>query len=631
MSTMIKPKHLLLGAVSLAALLLFSPQTTLAATAKKDAGKLPYDMEKIVKKLMNSKRLSPNKTMYLDIFLKPQNQSNFNQEIYNVNTPGNGEFKHFYTPAHFRATFGQPAKVTGEFKPYLAKYHLKTHVFANGLIIGVSGKVKNINRAFATNLKTAKYHKNPVQFSKQRPKLPAKLADNVLTVLGITNYSQKSSPLAKKKQPKTKVSAKYAPSKFIDHYNLSPLYAQGAKGQGQTLGIITFAGFHKRDAEHFWKAEHIATKPNRLSTKKITANDSQISLVNQLAGPVETTLDVEQSGAVAPQANIRVYESKFNDLGLINSFVTAFDENKASSLSMSWGINEYITRYLKNVRFLNPVYGQVMSLVMGQGALQGVSTFIASGDYGAYGLGRGGTVAGIPIPNVSQYATFPADNPWVTTTGGTTLPFKKNFGHGVKVNIKNERAWGGDYMFNAFFKVRSHLLENLNILSNVFAGGGGGISHLYATPQYQENVPGVNTFNAREYLSNLLQPRRNPVLLSGTDYGRNYPDISADADPLTGYQIYFSGSWGIAGGTSVVAPQFNGAAAVINGAKGQRSGFWNPQLYALAQDKDKTPFTVLDSTTDNSNLYYVGQPGKLYNQATGLGTVNFEKLYQGLQ
>ncbi len=165
----------------------------------------------------------------------------------------------------------------------------------------------------------------------------------------------------------------------------------------------------------------------------------------------------------------------------------------------------------------------------------------------------------------------------------------------------------------------------------MLAGGGGGISHLYDTPEYQQDVPGVNTFNARQYLSNLLQPRMNPVLISGTDYGRNFPDVSADADPMTGYQIYSAGKWQVMGGTSAVAPQFNGATAVINSGKGTRMGFWNPQIYKLAQDKDKTPFTVLDSDSNNSNLYYVGQPGKVYNQATGLGTVNFEKLYDAYQ
>ncbi|MBT9671649.1 peptidase S53, partial [Secundilactobacillus kimchicus] len=68
------------------------------------------------------------------------------------------------------------------------------------------------------------------------------------------------------------------------------------------------------------------------------------------------------------------------------------------------------------------------------------------------------------------------------------------------------------------------------------------------------------------------------------------------------------------------------ANAVMNSGLSTPIGFWNPQIYKFAQEID-SPFNVLDSDTNNDNLYYTGQPGKLYNQATGLGTVNFEKLY----
>lgn len=71
-------------------------------------------------------------------------------------------------------------------------------------------------------------------------------------------------------------------------------------------------------------------------------------------------------------------------------------------------------------------------------------------------------------------------------------------------------------------------------------------------------------------------------------------------------------------------------AAVMNSDRSQRMGLWNPQLYALAQT-DHSPFTRLDAATNNGNLYYVGQPGKVYNQAAGLGTVNFEKLARTYQ
>lgn len=623
----------LVGFASLALFVSATPLTQ-AASQKKAAGKDPYGIEKILKKLMQKKKVSPNKNVQLDIILKPQNENQITDKIYAVNTPGNPEFKQFYTPEKFRDEFGQPASVSGEFKPFFNKYHLKSKTFSNGLIINVSGKAKNINKAFSTNLQTAKYHANPVQFSSKKPVMPANLADKVLTVLGITTFSKGASGLvtsnAKSNKSVGKPNEKYAPSKFVKQYNLQPLYDKGYQGQGQTVGIITFAGFKKSDAETFWKGEGIDAKPNRLSVKKISAPAAQTT--NTPTNQLETTLDVEQSGAIAPQANIRVYQANWSDVGLANTFATAFDENKASSLSMSWGMNEYITHYLNQKKLLTPVYGQALSLLLAQGALQGVSTFVASGDSGAYEQGIGGKFRSINIPNYSTYADFPADSPWVTSTGGTTLPFTKNLGGGVKISVDKERAWGADYMYRAYAQHRKLFQTNLQTMMSLYNAGGGGISKLYDAPKYQQDFPGVNTFNARQYISNSMQPSPNPVLVSGTQYGRNYPDVSANADVNTGYQIYAKSlGWHIVGGTSVVAPQFNGVTAVINSGKGTRMGFWNPQIYALAKNRDTSPFTVLDSDNNNSNLYYVGQPGKLYNQATGLGTVNFEKLYNSYQ
>jgi kumamolisin len=118
-----------------------------------------------------------------------------------------------------------------------------------------------------------------------------------------------------------------------------------------------------------------------------------------------------------------------------------------------------------------------------------------------------------------------------------------------------------------------------------------------------------------------------PAVTGGSGNGRAVPDLSADADPYSGYLLYapslgqagdpaFEGGWG---GTSFVAPQLNGAAAVIDSVLGHRTGFWNPRLYAAAQRPD-TPFTELDQAgAANNNLYYTGTPGARYNPAVGLG------------
>jgi len=121
-----------------------------------------------------------------------------------------------------------------------------------------------------------------------------------------------------------------------------------------------------------------------------------------------------------------------------------------------------------------------------------------------------------------------------------------------------------------------------------------------------------------------------PPLVSGGGSGRAVPDLSADADPYTGYLLYepsgttvLEGDWG---GTSFIAPQLNGSTAVIDSYLGHRVGLLNPSLYALAAGPD-SPVTPLNTAgTSNDNIFYTGNPGELYNEATGLGVPNLTKL-----
>src|SRR5271165_1754152 len=53
------------------------------------------------------------------------------------------------------------------------------------------------------------------------------------------------------------------------------------------------------------------------------------------------------------------------------------------------------------------------------------------------------------------------------------------------------------------------------------------------------------------------------------------PDVSANADPPTGYEIVINGSPGVVGGTSAVAPLLAGLFASF----GRRLGFVTPTLW----------------------------------------------------
>jgi subtilase family serine protease len=112
--------------------------------------------------------------------------------------------------------------------------------------------------------------------------------------------------------------------------------------------------------------------------------------------------------------------------------------------------------------------------------------------------------------------------------------------------------------------------------------------------------------------------------------GRATPDVSANADPNTGYSVYDTtefGGWSYYwGGTSFVAPQFAGATAVLDSYLGRRVGFWNPSIYRFAQQRN-SPLTPLDASgASNDNLYYTGTPGNVFNPGSGLGIPDFARL-----
>ena len=81
-------------------------------------------------------------------------------------------------------------------------------------------------------------------------------------------------------------------------------------------------------------------------------------------------------------------------------------------------------------------------------------------------------------------------------------------------------------------------------------GTGGGYSSMFALPTWQIGVPG----NAP---------------------GRMVPDVAADADPDTGYNIVVGGAASVVGGTSAVAPLYAGLFAAF----GTKLGFVTPALW----------------------------------------------------
>jgi kumamolisin len=562
------------------------------------------------------------------------------------------------TVSQFASQYGQSPSTVAALESYLAKFDISvTTAYADGLDIATTGTAGQYDAALAVTqqqyripaLKGRGGHKaEVVHGTRQTLELPASIGNDVLAVLGLTNYAPFSDNLthtpsevkvSNSTTPTATLTGNLTPADFATSYDLNPLYKDGINGLGETIGIITLAGLNPTTPEHFWNnVLNLNTPADRISVDNV---DGGPGPANEVAGSGESDLDVEQSGALAPDASIIVYQAPNTDAGYADAVFEAASDNVADSVSSSWGESETIVSSLVDEGQETAAYEGAFDEGFLEMAAQKQSMFASAGDQGAYD-------ASDDLGSTNLSVDTPGDSPFITSAGGTTLggTVSDNLvtplgSTNIIVNIPEQRAWGWDWMWPTYAQWGSS--SEAAFVPGQIGGGGGGFSTIEPTPLYQDLVTGTHTYHAVEY----LQPSQfstdagpdlpwswnfnaTPSITSGKASGRAEPDVSANADPFTGYLLYdplsapaLQGGWG---GTSFVAPQLNGSTALIDQYVGHRVGFWNPSIYAFAAS-GHDPFTPLSSaSTSNDNLYYTGNPGMEYNPATGLGVPNLAKL-----
>jgi subtilase family serine protease len=300
----------------------------------------------------------------------------------------------------------------------------------------------------------------------------------------------------------------------------------------------------------------------------IVAPAPQVILVGGGASTAsaEPTLDIELVHAVAPHAHIQVYESG-EDLQSVAQMVSQIvSDDQAQVLSISLGTCEAELDPSVATSFLTSLDDSFK-----MASAEGMSVLVASGDYGAYDCQDSELSVGAL-----------AASPYVTSVGGTTLFLRSDGAYDY------EAGWEGP-------------LEGV--------GSGGGLSMLYQRPDWQAG-PGVQ---------------------NGFSNGmREVPDVSLDADPLTGYAIYYSESgcssqcWQIVGGTSAATPLWASLVLLINQLAeehGQHQlGFLNQALYLLGAQAGNGGVTAplpFHDVTIGGNLYYDATAGWDYSSGWG--------------
>jgi subtilase family serine protease len=618
--------------------------------------------------------------MNVSFILKARNLAQLEQSV------SSGWRGPYLTTAQFAAQYGQTPQVVSALQAYLRSFGISSTAYTDDLDVAAVGTAGQFDRALAILLEnytlpaskgSAAQH---IYASKGDPQLPTSLSADILSVLGLTNYAPSASQAVKANGTRTALqpstngavpAGELTPQDFVNHYGLAPVESTGAVGQGQTIGILTLASLDPTVPTTFWNLLGLRTLPNRITLKNLDGGAGTVSLDN---GSDETTLDVEQSGAIAPQSKIIVYQAPNTDNGIADAFYAAASDNMAGSVSLSWGESETYAQLGEVNGTDSPTFLEAFDEADLEFAAQGQSSFASAGDYGAYEA-----TMDADTTNLSELA--PADGPYITAAGGTTLAGTQTYsvpnasgdptGVTQSVTIPKEIGWSWDYQWPLYaaFGYGSEAAAATDPSWDLFGGTGGGYSTVEPEPSYQQGVSGVSQFSHIDFFTptdvtdaqGIPLPTSfafNPtpaVRTSQSNGGRATPDLSTDADPQTGYALYdpqFVATLGSSfveyGGTSFVAPQLNGTTAVLASSLGHRLGFWNPVIYAAAQS-GHSPFTTLSenqvygstyfsqtnangSTSplsgefSSNNLYYTGTPGTIYNPSTGLGYPNFAAL-----
>jgi subtilase family serine protease len=324
----------------------------------------------------------------------------------------------------------------------------------------------------------------------------------------------------------------------------------------------------------------------------------------------ETSLDVEWSHAMAPQANILLVETPMTETEGITGFpqiVAAenyvINHHLGDVISQSFGANE---------QTFSPAQIYSLRSAFFNAAQHGVTVLAASGDQGSTSEicdPASGCANPEDLICCSSTATvsWPPSDPLVTAVGGTQL----------HLNAAGNRT-APDSVWN-------DLSSTFGVTGPVYTSGssGGGLSMVFSRPGFQDGVAGT------------VGDSRGTPDISMSAAGNGSVDFYDTSDPSVK-------GWGIVAGTSEASPLFSGIVALADQVAGHSLGDINPDLYAMGQgkaadgivpiSKGSNSYTFCKAADINSagscasSSDLVTVPGfkanGSYNNATGWGTVD---------
>ncbi|MCX4744579.1 S53 family peptidase [Kitasatospora sp. NBC_01287] len=550
-------------------------------------------------------------TLSLRVYLAGQDPMGLAEAARSVSDPSGRDYAHYLTPTQFEQRYGTTAAQTAKVSSWLSG--LGMHVTgSNAHYLTVTGTVAEAQQAFATTLHSYAWSWGVGYAPVSGISVPAALGHDITTVIGLDNpsaneptdpappaaptgttptatprgtaakptaptpaaaraaaptpaagssggavpqpcsqwWGESSSPIPAVNGRTTAIDqvCGYTPQQMRDAYGVtnSPY-----TGRGRTVAVVLDGALPtmEADADTFFAAHGVPGFAPGQYSENFGPNFAASCRTSAQA--TEESLDVETIHIAAPDAKV-VYVGADctsdegyggGSLAYLDATTRIVDQHLADVATDSYSTDE---------RTSTPTTMAAWDQMFQQGTLEGIGFDYASGDFGD---GLDGEPAGTP-----GMVVFPAADQWATSVGGTTLEI------GRSGKVAGELAWGSDAV-----QLDPQGTGYLTPPPGTFQmGSTGGRSSLISEPWYQKGkVPSALATAGGTAPAHRVQP-----------------DLSADADPASGWLVGYTPLGGayqevMGGGTSGSSPLIAGLEADAAQAAGHALGFANPLLYSM--------------------------------------------------
>jgi subtilase family serine protease len=391
----------------------------------------------------------------------------------------------------------------------------------------------------------------------------------------------------------TQAPACYAPRVLDIAYGIQPLLDRGIDGRGVTVVLLE-------------EAEAGPVQPSVGAGTDIRQDvadfdsrfglpPARIQVITTLAGPSaspwlgneEETSDIQMVHAIAPEATIAVLLVDVADIDTPAKYAALFPElvriavrHHADVISGGGGDGEHL---------FTSAEAAVINSALEYAAARHLTWVAGTGDAGV--IGPLNSVVG-STTQVVKDVILPASDPLVLAVGGTTLTANPRTGAYI-----SETAWNAPAVAGG--------------KGDHSSASGGGFSHLFTRPAYQDGVP-------------------------GTGATRGVPDVAGDAADEANMAFARSAPGGTYEltpdqGVSAATPFWAGLIALADQEAGHPLGFVNPAIYQIARGplyhKAFHDITTGDNTATYNGITITGyQAGPGWDPVTGWGTPDAQVL-----